>query len=202
MNRRVVPDRILGAVTVKAVYAGLLPRGRHPAAVVHLAVPPEPVDVNVHPAKTEVRFHDPGKVYALLLAALRQGLGPLAGESPRYQVTWQPEVPGLCPGPRRGAVGGRGGSSAPGPSPRHRAGKPAPARRRRRLASPRPPGFASRTSRSSGSSRAPTSWPRAPDGLILIDQHAAHERVLYETLKARPDSRGPPEPCSFPGWWR
>ncbi len=92
MNGRVVVDRILGAV-LREVYAGLLPRGRHPAAVVNLSLPPEAVDVNVHPAKTEIRFHESGKVYPLLLTALRQGLGPLHGESPRYRVTWQPEAP-------------------------------------------------------------------------------------------------------------
>ena len=92
VNGRVVADRILGAV-LREVYAGLLPRGRHPGAVVNLKVPPEAVDVNVHPAKTEIRFHEPGKVYPLLLTALRQGLGPLHGESPRYRVTWQPEAP-------------------------------------------------------------------------------------------------------------
>ena len=97
MNGRVVADRILGAV-LREVYAGLLPRGRHPAAVVNLSLPPEAVDVNVHPAKTEIRFHDSGKVYPLLLTALRQGLGPLHGESPRYRVTWQPEAP---PGRRK-----------------------------------------------------------------------------------------------------
>ena len=92
VNGRVVADRLLGAV-LREVYAGLLPRGRHPGAVVHLRVPPETVDVNVHPAKTEIRFHESGRVYPLLLTALRQALGPLHGESPRYRVTWQPEAP-------------------------------------------------------------------------------------------------------------
>ncbi len=91
VNGRVVKDMVLGAV-LKEVYAGLLPRGRHPGAVVHLSAPPEAVDVNVHPAKTEIRFQEPGKVYPLLLAALRQGLGPLYGERPRPRVSWQPEA--------------------------------------------------------------------------------------------------------------
>ena len=89
VNRRVIQDRILAA-TIKAAYQGLLTRGRHPVVVAYLTIPPEQVDVNVHPAKTEVRFRDSGKVYALLLGSLRQGLGSLAGESPQYQVTWQP----------------------------------------------------------------------------------------------------------------
>ena len=64
VNRRVVQDRILGAV-LKEVFAGLLPRGRHPAAVLHLTLPAPDLDVNVHPAKAEVRFQDPGRIYAL-----------------------------------------------------------------------------------------------------------------------------------------
>ena len=92
VNRRVVADRLLGAV-LKAVFAGLLPRGRHPAAVLHLTLPPAELDVNVHPAKTEVRFKDPGRLYAFLLAALRQALGPLSGPAPAYTVTVQPEAP-------------------------------------------------------------------------------------------------------------
>ena len=143
VNGRVVADRILGAV-LREVYAGLLPRGRHPAAVVNLTVPPEAVDVNVHPAKTEIRFHEPGKVYPRLLTALRQALGPLHGESPRYRVSWQPETapraaespgPGLFPpGAARatppgwaGPPGGRSHRGDPGPGPR---------------CPPRPPGLA------------------------------------------------------------
>jgi DNA mismatch repair protein MutL len=92
VNGRVVKDMVLSAV-LKEVYAGLLPRGRHPAAVVHLSAPPESVDVNVHPAKTEIRFQEPGRVYPLLLNALRQALGPLYGERPREVVSWRPEPP-------------------------------------------------------------------------------------------------------------
>jgi DNA mismatch repair protein MutL len=67
---------------LQATVAGLLPRGRHPAAVLHLKLPAPDLDVNVHPAKAEVRFADPGRVYAFLLAALRQALGPLSGAGP------------------------------------------------------------------------------------------------------------------------
>ena len=74
VNRRVVQDRILAA-TVEAAYQGLLTRGRHPVVVVHLAVPPEQVDVNVHPAKTEVRFRDPGKLMPCCWGACARGWG-------------------------------------------------------------------------------------------------------------------------------
>ena len=187
VNGRVVADRILGAV-LREVYAGLLPRGRHPGAVVHLSVPPEAVDVNVHPAKTEIRFHAPGKVYPLLLTALRQALGPLHGESPRYRVSWQPEAtpraaeslsPGLLPPGRRrrGGSGRRRGAfietmAPPGPVPH---------------ACPRAFRFQDLTVL--GTLDKTYILAQAPDGLILIDQHAAHERVLYEALKSRgPDA--------------
>ena len=146
VNGRVVVDRILGAV-LREVYAGLLPRGRHPGAVVNLSVPPEAVDVNVHPAKTEIRFHEPGKVYALLLTALRQALGPLHGESPRYRVTWQPEAPpgaaespgsrAVSPGKSRGGVWFGAGGRGDGVFPRGRGGGVADPR-----GPPRPPGLA------------------------------------------------------------
>lgn len=181
VNGRVVADRILGAV-LKEVYAGLLPRGRHPAAVVNLRLPPEAVDVNVHPAKTEIRFQEPGKVYPLLLSALRQGLGPLAGESPRYRVALQPEAsPGVAEsGPGElfsrgeGAAAGvrffPGEAGAPWPGPVAQGG-------------PRDWRFQDLTVL--GTLAQTYILLQGPDGLILIDQHAAHERVLYEALKSR-----------------
>lgn len=183
VNGRVVADRILGAV-LREVYAGLLPRGRHPGAVVHLRVPPEAVDVNVHPAKTEIRFHESGKVYPRLLAALRQALGPLHGESPQYRVTWQPEappraaespLPGLFPSrePSRGAAVPPAGAfteRVPAPGP---------------VFHPGPRSFRFQDLAVLGTLDKTYILAQGPDGLILIDQHAAHERVLYEALKAR-----------------
>jgi DNA mismatch repair protein MutL len=183
VNGRVVADRILGAV-LREVYAGLLPRGRHPGAVVHLSLPPDAVDVNVHPAKTEIRFHEPGKVYPRLLTALRQALGPLHGETPRYRVTWQPEAPpraaeslrpdlfspaGPLPGPAA-APGARFSESPPAPGPGSRPGLR---------------GFRFQDLPVIGTLDKTYILAQGPDGLILIDQHAAHERVLYEALKSR-----------------
>ncbi len=179
VNRRVVTDRVLGAV-LKATFAGLLPRGRHPAAVLHLSLPAPDLDVNVHPAKAEVRFQDPGRVYSFLLAALRGALGPLAGsETPGYTVTLRPEAP-----PRVEEA-----SLLP-PIP-----SPAPP------AWPTPPSWPSTPGPAAAPPLAPRAWrfqdlavlgqlkntyilAQAPEGLVLIDQHAAHERVLYESLKA------------------
>ncbi|MDO9069975.1 MAG: hypothetical protein Q7V36_00465, partial [Deltaproteobacteria bacterium] len=183
VNGRVVADRILGAV-LRQVYAGLLPRGRHPAAVVNLSLPPEAVDVNVHPAKTEIRFHEPGKVYPRLLTALRQGLGQLYGESPRYRVTWQPDPPPRAAesplpdlfSPREPSPGTAGAWAArfmeriPAPGPVPHSG---------------PRGFRFQDLTVLGTLAQTYILAQGPDGLILIDQHAAHERVLYEALKSR-----------------
>jgi DNA mismatch repair protein MutL len=183
VNGRVVADRVLSAV-LKEVYAGLLPRGRHPGAVIDLRLPPEVLDVNVHPAKTEIRFQEPGKVYPLLLSALRQALGPLAGAGPRYRVSWQPEAPPRVAETRRDDLFSRGpGAAAPvvpaSWSPPGETPAPVPA------AAPGPRGWRFQDLTVLGTLAQTYILAQAPDGLVLIDQHAAHERVLYEALKDR-----------------
>lgn len=176
VNRRVVQDRILGAV-LKEVYQGRLPKGRHPATFVSLTLPPEQVDVNVHPAKAEVRFAEAGRIYALLLAALRQGLGPLAGESPVYVVRWQPESP-----PAAQEAGQAGMFSQQFP---HSTLPPASLK----ASLPNYPerSQVSRTFRFQdlfiiGQLQKTYILAQSPEGLVVIDQHAAHERVLYEAF--------------------
>jgi DNA mismatch repair protein MutL len=202
VNRRVVQDKILGAVLRQAL-GGLLPRGRHPGAVVALTLPPEALDVNVHPAKTEVRFQEPGRVYALLLSALRVALGPLAGERPTYRVSWQPEAlrasesapqgsffapapaPGVAPGPLAPAA------AAPPPGARPEACPPlAP------VGLPVSP-FRFRELPVLGQLNLTYILAQAPQGLLVIDQHAAHERILYEALKSR-SPQGARQPLLFP----
>lgn len=175
VNRRVVQDRILAAV-LKEVYRGRLPQGRHPAAVVSLTLPPDQVDVNIHPTKREVRFRDPGRLFSLLAAALREGLGPLAGEGRLYTLSWQPAPPASA--------------AEAGAAPLTPAAGPTPA------ALPQPPGsytpeLAPRPARPFlfqdlsliGQLKGTYILAQGRDGLILIDQHAAHERVLYEELQ-------------------
>uniref|UniRef100_A0A7V4LDZ0 DNA mismatch repair protein MutL n=1 Tax=Desulfobacca acetoxidans TaxID=60893 RepID=A0A7V4LDZ0_9BACT len=177
INRRVVQDRLLAAA-IKTAYQGLLVRGRHPVVVASLSLPPDQVDVNVHPAKAEVRFRDQGKVFSLLLAALRQGLGKLAGESPppRYQAAWQPgslalaQDPGVEPAP-------------PMPSfPRPASPWPLPAAPAEAPPRPEPTPFRFQDLRVIGQLLNTYILAQNSEGLILVDQHAAHERVLYEIL--------------------
>jgi DNA mismatch repair protein MutL len=175
VNRRVVQERILGAV-LKEVYQGRLPKGRHPAAFVALSLPPEQVDVNVHPAKAEVRFAEPGRVYALLLSAMRQGLGPLAGQTPVYQVRWAPEAP----------VGVQEANPAPVPPPAGPAvGHPSTLQAPVALPAARPlisGSFRFQDLLILGQLKQTYILAQGPEGLVVIDQHAAHERVLYEAL--------------------
>jgi DNA mismatch repair protein MutL len=189
VNRRTVQDRILGAV-LRQAYQGLLPRGRHPAAVVCLTLPADQVDVNVHPTKAEVRFRDSGRVYALLLAALREALGPPPGEGPRYTMTWQPAALPLAREAQSPAAAPWAGAQAtrlPPPEPVPAA--PAPALSQ--------VSWHFRDLTVLGQLAQTYILAQAPEGLVLIDQHAAHERVLYERLQSA-GSPPPRQPLLFP----
>jgi DNA mismatch repair protein MutL len=186
VNGRPVQDRLLTGA-LRAAYADLLPAGRHAAAALYLACPPQSVDVNVHPAKAEVRFRDPGLVRGLVVAALRHALagaghraaGTLSGaalgmmrpedEAPR---PWQAERP--SPSALRAATSWQA-PLAPGlAEPAARFDPPVPDDRAA-LAQPL------------GAARAQLhgNWivAQTVDGLVIVDQHAAHERLVYERLK-------------------
>ncbi|HVK90248.1 MAG TPA: DNA mismatch repair endonuclease MutL, partial [Mycoplana sp.] len=105
VNGRPVQDKLLWSA-LRAAYAETVPSGRYPVAVIEIAIDPELVDVNVHPAKSDVRFRDPGLVRGLIIGAIRQALARegdraattgAAGlmrafrpEAPRPQQTWTP----------------------------------------------------------------------------------------------------------------
>jgi DNA mismatch repair protein MutL len=178
VNGRPVRDRLLRHALLEA-YRDVLPRGRFPSALVFLAVPPESVDVNVHPAKWEVRFADPRRVHDLVRGAARGALGsrawlgarPVAAETARPGAL--PEFPGE-------AVAGStdwlfaGGDPARAPST---AGDAQPAIRFAEL-------------RLLGQLLGAYLLVEDKDGLLLVDQHAAHERVLYERLREAWLARG------------
>ncbi len=163
VNRRIVSDRLL-AGAMRQGYQGLLPRGRHPVFILHLEAAPEQVDINVHPAKAEVRFKDSGRVYAQVLTAVRQALEPaqLPGRQ-EFAAQWQAIPAGRLPAlqvqepgarPNYSAICRRSRPGSPRPAPR-------PVRRPPRPGLPTPPGGLP-NSTSWGSCRAPIFWPRPP----------------------------------------
>jgi DNA mismatch repair protein MutL len=189
VNGRPVKDRLLiGAV--RGAYADMLARDRHAVLALFLEIPPEEVDVNVHPAKTEVRFRDPAFVRGFLVGALRHALeaqGQRSAQAPAADAmaAWQvePAAPSLqslfarqyaTPGHVR-EVGSAWRSyeeqvMAP-PSGRAEEAQDTP------VAS-NPLGVAR------GQFAGTYIVAEAEDGLVIVDQHAAHERLVLERLKA------------------
>ena len=160
--------------------------------MIHLTVPYDQVDVNVHPAKAEIRFQEPGRVYALLLAALRQGLGPLQGAGPRYTVTWHPAS---FPQAQETAALLAPELTPPGPTSSLIPEAPAVTRP---VASPEALSlFRFQDLTVIGQLQDTYILAQGHEGLVVIDQHAAHERILYESLKSR-SAPGPRQPLLFP----
>ncbi len=207
-NGRAIVSRSL-AHAVEQAYQGLMPAGRHPVALVRITVPPDQVDVNVHPTKAEVRFRHERLVYAVVHAAVRDAIGvtpaadyrlPMATATPAGATdapsegatatfAW-PEDPDATPSgasgpsgmPRLDVTSGRDvvvGAQGHGfVRPATEAGEAAPVGEpsmRERLPALRPMGQVDLT----------YIVAEAPDGMYLVDQHAAHERVLYEQVLSR-----------------
>ncbi len=182
VNNRPVRDRVLQNALV-GIYRDILPRGRFPTAVLFLDLPPTAVDVNVHPAKWEVRFADPQSVHRLVRHAVRDAVGER-----RWIASEPPESGSFVREPAAradAAFASTSASRAPAqPAAPTGAGgtsdwifaqsEPTTAETRLRFAD----------LRLLGQFLATYLLLESKDRLLLIDQHAAHERVLYERFRA------------------
>ena len=182
VNRRPVRDPLL-RVALRVAYRDVIPQGRHPAAALFLQVPPESVDVNVHPMKTELRFRDGEAVRGALISTLRKALAIGAGT-----VVAMPSLAGAAP------VAGFSEALPVLPQSMPRpAGLPQP----RLPLGFRPPSLPPPPAAAPMDAAHPLGRAvaqildtyiiaEAADGaLVMVDQHAAHERLTHEALSAQ-----------------
>jgi DNA mismatch repair protein MutL len=178
VNGRPVRDKLL-AGAVRGGYGDLVPNGRHPMLALFLTLPPDEVDVNVHPAKAELRFRDAQAVRALICTALHEALGSAqhrATASLSEQALSRAARPAGAPMPNRQAFGFADRAQAP-------------------LAPISTPSAVTHVGADDDSAVAfPLGAARAQvhetfiiaeteNSLVIVDQHAAHERLVYERLK-------------------
>ena len=182
VNRRWVQSRML-SFSLEEAYHGLLPDKRYPLAVLDLSLPFDEVDVNFHPAKREVRFHKEGKVFSLLQRAVRAAV---VADSPVPEMQLSNSLP-AAPAPFRGpAPQGGGAPSYFSPSP---LGSPSEAPwAPLGAAAPRPSPPALKVV---GQVKLTYIVAEGEEGMFLVDQHAAHERVLMERIKGQAAERSP-----------
>jgi len=192
VNSRPVKDRLLVG-SLRAAYRDLLARDRHPIAALFLEVPAGEVDINVHPAKTEVRFRDPAAIRGLIVGGLRAALDEAGHRSAAREqfaqaVAWtsEPFAAQTAPAMAGQPVTRDEGSSLWGPAVAvaEHAAEFAPAARAEPASAP-VPAFPLGVAR--GQVAATYIVAEAEDGLVIVDQHAAHERLVLERMRRAAD---------------
>ena len=209
VNGRPVQDKLVWSA-LRAAYAETIPSGRYPIAVLEIGIDPELVDVNVHPAKSDVRFRDPGLVRGLIIGAIRQALsregdraattgaaGMLRAFRPEQPRPAQPWTPAASPyRPLDPLPAGNGFAEARqagfdqagfdmGIQPSARAEPATASGQAETVQEPaRHPLGAARAQLHENYIVAQTE-----DGLVIVDQHAAHERLVFEAMRNALHSR-------------
>jgi DNA mismatch repair protein MutL len=197
VNGRPVRDRLLiGAV--RAAYADLIPRGRSPLLALFVTLPPREVDVNVHPTKAEVRFRNVNGVRGLMVGALRGGL-EAAGHRASERIGTA-MIAALAPGQHGASASAGGWAATPSWSAKGLrapqelaalmqaplAGVSAPSADCSAAVAPAAPELLDRPL---GAARAQLHETyivaQTRDSVVIVDQHAAHERLVYERIKAQ-----------------
>ena len=208
VNGRPVRDKLLiGAL--RAAYQDVLSRDRHPVVSLFLTCEPERVDVNVHPAKSDVRFREPGVVRGLIISAIRHALAEAGHRSTStisdsalgaFTSTQMPVTGSYRPAPRPSEQAVQAAFAVQAP-----AGYAQPGWESARV-EPEGAGFSDAATQFEHSAvdvaaELPLGVARAQlhetyivaqttDGVVLVDQHAAHERLVYETLKIQQADAG------------
>ncbi|WP_347717262.1 DNA mismatch repair endonuclease MutL [Sphingomonas sp.] len=202
VNRRPVKDRLLvGAL--RAAYRDLLARDRHPVAALFVEVPGGEVDINVHPAKTEVRFRDPSAVRGLIIGGLRHALDVAGHRSAAHEQAAAPVQWTTSADQELARQSGEGGNQARAYSPATGATSWAPAftgvmEDRLDFANlplaRAEPALAPVPAHPLGVARGQVAQTyivaEAEDGLVIVDQHAAHERLVLERMRAAREGDG------------
>ncbi len=194
VNGRPVRDKMLTGA-IRGAYADVLPRDRHAVTALFVDIEPALVDVNVHPAKADVRFRDPGLVRGLMVGAIRQALGTAGIRASTSAASSMAEMfrappPRLSPGLDAAtsfqrpldagfAEAAQSVFAETATSADHRAG----------LSEPAPEALAQPLGAARAQVHENYIIAQTDRSLIIVDQHAAHERLVYEALKTALHSR-------------